>query len=78
MGLLENSGQFRKNNLTKNTYTTKKPYSKGNTRALSDGDEFGKGEFNGSVGGKTDINQRKTSMSKNKYSLKKPYGESNV
>jgi hypothetical protein len=44
-----------------------------NKDALSDGDEFGKGELNGSVGSKTDINTRIEITNKNAYSTKKSY-----
>lgn len=72
------SVEFRKNNLKSNTFKNTTPYGNSHSRALSDGDEFGKGELNNSVGGVTDIKTRETLMTKNKYNVNDPYDDSNA
>ena len=75
----EISGEFRKKNLSKNAYNdSKNEYNVSNKNALSDGDDLGKGDLNGSVGSKSDINKRVELSSKNKYTLgSKEYNLSN-
>lgn len=76
--LEEKSVVFRNAILTKNSYNNNKPYNSSHTNSLSDGDEKGKGEVNGSVGGLTDIKTRNTLLTKNSYSNNKPYNASNA
>lgn len=64
---------FRKEEIARNDYNQNKPYDQGNPDALSTGDEPGKGEFNGSIGGATDIKTRKTLVVKNKFTPNKEY-----
>jgi hypothetical protein len=73
-----NSKAFRDKLLNKTLYTANKPYESGNSRALSDGDEHGKGENNGNIGGKTDVIIKNSLLSKNKYNTNKPYNLSNA
>jgi len=80
MSRLETSSKiFRDALLSKDIYTNQKPYDQSNSRALSDGDEHGKGD-NGSgiVGSKTDIITKSKLLTKNKYSSNKPYDSSNA
>jgi hypothetical protein len=65
--------KYRNEVLGPNIYKEDKNYSSRHKNALSDGDEKGKGENNGSVGGKTDINKRTESITKNKYNESKKY-----
>ncbi len=76
--LEEYNKQFRTEELAKNKYGNNNQYTEGHPDALSDGDELGKGELNGSVGSKTDIEQRKKLLSKNIYSPNNPYDSSKV
>mgnify|MGYP006280617889 CR=1 FL=1 len=76
--LLENSEQFRKQQIARNNYTKNDEYSGTHPDALSDGDELGKGEKNGSIGSQTDIQKRKELKTKNRYSYDKPYNDSTV
>ena len=77
--LLENSDEFRKREFARNTstlYNPNDPYSVGHDNALSDGDEKGKGEKDGSIGGLTDIQKRHQSDAKNMYNKDRPYDAS--
>ena len=76
--LEKNSKPFRDSLLSKDIFSLDKPYDQSNSRALSDGDEHGKGEKNGIVGSKTDITQKTKLLTKNKYSSTKPYDASNA
>lgn len=76
--LLENSGEFRNKNLKWNTYDNNEDYNIAHANALSDSDELGKGEFNGSVGGACDIKMRYFSKKFNKYNLNNEYNASNA
>ena len=67
---------FRKCTLPKNHFTDDNQYSTGHPDALSDGDENGKGELNGSVGGKTDIKTRNCELTKNKFQQDRQYDAS--
>ena len=67
------SAPFRKILIAKNDFNQNKPYVAGHPDALSTGDENGKGENNGEVGGATDIKVRKTLLTKNKYNRNKEY-----
>lgn len=61
------SQPFRDAAITKNDYDKNDEYVASHADALSDGDELGKGEKQGSVGGLTDIKTRKALIAKNKY-----------
>lgn len=74
--LLESGEEFRNNQISKNKYDKNTYYSESHPNALSDGDEFGKGELNGSIGGITDIDQRNKQKVKNLYTSNKEYGQS--
>lgn len=76
--LLDNSVPFRKKNVAKNTYNENDTYELGNSRALSDGDEWGKGLKNDQVGSLTDIESRETSIARNIYDKNKPYNDINA
>jgi hypothetical protein len=77
MSKLEDSSvAFRKTLIAKNDYTGNKPYVAGHPDALSTGDENGKGEVNGSVGGLTDIKTREALIAKNKYNSNRTYNAS--
>jgi hypothetical protein len=64
---------FRKEEIARNDYNQNKPYNQGHPDALSTGDEPGKGENSGEVGGATDIKTRKTLVVKNKFTPNKEY-----
>lgn len=76
--LLENGKEFRDAMISKNTYNSEDNYHTSHSRAKSDGDEHGKGELDGSVGGKTDILTRNKLESKNRYNKEKEYNQSNA
>lgn len=76
--LLENSGEFRDKNIVRNTHNANDFYNVSHPNALSDGDELGKGEFNGNIGNETDIKSRKTAKSKNLYNSNNEYTAANV
>ncbi len=67
------SKEFRDKNLAKNSYSNNDDYGVSHPNAVSDGDNKGKGENNGSVGSATDIEARSKSLTKNKFSPNKPY-----
>jgi hypothetical protein len=64
---------FRKTNVARNDYDNNVPYEVGHPDALSTGDEDGKGEVNGQVGGATDIKTRYKLMTKNKFNKNREY-----
>ena len=70
------SKEFRENLIAKNEYDQNDPFTGSHENALSDGDELGKGENNGQVGSKTDIEQRQIAKAKNKYNENRPYDDS--
>lgn len=70
--LLENSDQYRDPLLAKNEFTDNDEYQVGHSRALSDGDEHGKGETD-TIGSATDIKKRQQLEAKNLYTLNDPY-----
>ena len=73
------SKPFRDALLAKDIYTNGKSYEQSNRRAISDGDEHGKGDGgSGQVGGKTDILTKTKLLAKNNYNNGKPYDSSNV
>jgi len=64
---------FRKEAVVRNTFGPNDQYNQGHPDALSTGDEPGKGENSGEVGGATDIKTRKTLVVKNKFTPNKEY-----
>lgn len=77
MALLNSSTIFRNKQLKRNSYSNNAPYGPSHKNALSDGDEKGKGEKNGSIGSKTDIYMRSKLLATNKFSPNKPYDSVN-
>ena len=65
--------QYRTCTVAKNDYGNNDQYTLGHPDALSTGDEDGKGEVNGQVGGATDIKKRETLVAKNKFNRNKEY-----
>jgi hypothetical protein len=59
--------------IPKNTYKESFAYGPNNPDALSNGDEFGKGELNGSIGSKTDISVRTKLAAINIYNENNQY-----
>ena len=81
MSRLETSGaEIRKKLLSGNIYNANKEYNSSHKNAISDGDEKGKGEVGGSVGGKTDIETINKLKSKGRgvYSNGSEYNASNA
>ena len=76
--LLENSEEFRNQNIVRNIYDDGDEYNSGNSRALSDGDEFGKGETAQGVGSATDIAKRNELQARNIYTRNNEYGIANA
>ena len=72
------ANQFRPTELAINRYSSNNGYGITNPDAISDGDEFGKGQNqNGQVGSLTDINTRTDIMSTNRYGVNNGYGVTN-
>lgn len=71
--LEEVSAPFRKEAVVRNTFGQNDQYSQAHPDALSTGDEPGKGENAGEVGGATDIKTRKSLVVKNKFTPNKEY-----
>jgi hypothetical protein len=71
--LEESSIGYRKTNIARNDFDNNDQYSVGHPDALSTGDENGKGEVNGRVGGTTDIKQRECLAAKNCYNKNREY-----
>jgi hypothetical protein len=69
---------FRNEQIMKNDYNANDPYTSSHSDALSNGDELGKDELNGSVGGLTDIKTRKSLLIKNKFTSNNEYNSSNA
>lgn len=78
VSLEEFSVQFRQRELAKNKYGRNNAYEGTHPDALSDGDELGKGEKNGTVGSRTDIATRNAQQAKNVYTANDPYDSSKV
>ncbi len=76
--LADYSVQFRTQELTRNKYSLNNQYTETSPDALSDGDELGKGELNGSVGSRTDIASRNKEIAKNFFSVNNQYDGSKV
>jgi hypothetical protein len=64
---------FRKSNVARNDYDYNDEYNQGHPDALSTGDEEGKGENNGQIGGLTDIKTREKLITKNKFNKNREY-----
>jgi hypothetical protein len=73
------SAQFVNKEIVVNRYTFENGYGINSKDAISDGDEFGKGQNqNGQVGSLTDINTRNQVMATNRYTENNGYGVTNV
>jgi hypothetical protein len=64
---------FRTCSVARNEFNQNDEYVAGHPDALSTGDENGKGEVNGQVGGATDIKVRQCSIARNKYNKNREY-----
>lgn len=73
VGLNKYSEGFRNRELVRNKYKTTNEYRANHPNALSDGDELGKGENNGSIGSATDIRQRTIAEARNTFTKNNPY-----
>lgn len=71
------SAQFVNERIASNRYSFAGRYGLNHPDALSDGDERGKGELNGSIGSKTDIITRKETVNKNTYDTNFAYNVTN-
>lgn len=78
IGLFDYSASYRNREVVRNKYKTTDEYRASHPNAKSDGDEAGKGENNGSIGGKTDIAQRNTAEARNFYTKNNAYDASKV
>lgn len=78
VGLLEYSKSYLNREVVRNRYKSTDEYRAGHPDAKSDGDELGKGENNGQIGGKTDIAERNREMARNSYTKDNPYDSSKV
>lgn len=78
IGLFDYSASFRNREVVRNMYKSTDEYRASHPNAKSDGDELGKGENNGSIGGKTDIAQRNTAEARNFYTKNNAYDASKV
>ena len=78
VGLNEYSKSYRNRELVRNKYKNTDEYRASHPNAKSDGDELGKGENNGEVGGKTDVAQRKKETVRNRYTKNNAYDASKV
>lgn len=74
--LEEISKEFREKQISRNNHNRNDEYSGTHPDALSDGDELGKGEKDGSIGSQTDIKERKIQKTRNKYDYNNPYTDS--
>jgi len=73
----KHSPELRRTNMSRNSYNDNDEYQIGHSRAISDGDEWGKDEFNGSVGGLTDIKTRERLVAKTQpFNMNRPYDSS--
>jgi hypothetical protein len=73
VGLFNYSNGFRNREAVRAKYKQTDEYRLGHPNAKSDGDELGKGENNGSIGGKTDVLQRKIAEARNYFTRNNPY-----
>jgi hypothetical protein len=72
------SQEFRDKLIAKNDHNSNSEYSASHPDALSDGDNYGKGNNNASVGGADDIAARNRLLAKNKYNSNNEYDSSDV
>jgi hypothetical protein len=72
------SVSYRKAQMVKNPHNISDPYVAGHPDALATGDENGKGESTGGVGGKTDIKTRESLTIKNIYNSNNEYNAGNA
>ena len=70
--------EFRDKLLAKNDHNSNKEYNALHPDALSDGDNYGKGNTDSSVGGADDILARNRLLAKNKYNSNDEYNDSKV
>ena len=77
--LLDDSEKYRICNLNRNEslYTENCSYGDTHSRALSDGDYYGRGLYNESIGTTQDIEKRNNLMNKNDFNKNCDYGVSN-
>lgn len=73
IGLNKYSEAFRNRELVRNKYKQTNEYRASHPNALSDGDDLGKGENNGSIGSATDIRERNKSEARNTFTKNNPY-----
>lgn len=78
VGLRKYSDEYKKRETARNKYNNNDEYRQGHADAVSDGDEAGKGENNGSVGSKTDVERRRIETARNRYSKNNPYDSSKI
>lgn len=72
------SAQFRVVEVSRNKYGVNNQYVETSKDALSDGDNLGRGELNGSIGTSTDIVERNREIARNIYSPNNQYDSSKV
>jgi hypothetical protein len=68
LGNIERPKQLKFNKMSERS-----PYNSNHRDALSDGDEFGKGLYKNSIGGKTDIKTRNKNLGSNKFGSGRGY-----
>jgi hypothetical protein len=73
VGLNKYSEGFRNRELVRNKYKATSEYRASHPNALSDGDELGKGENNGSIGSATDIRERNVAEARNRFTKNNQY-----
>ena len=73
VGLFKYSDGFRNREIVRNKYKTTNEYRASHPNALSDGDELGKGENNGSIGSATDVRERNIAEARNTFTKNNPY-----
>lgn len=78
VGLAEYSKSFLNRETVRNKFKATDEYRAGHPDAKSDGDEHGKGENDGNIGGKTDIAERNRELARNRYTKDNSYNASKV
>lgn len=78
VGLLEFSKSYLNRETVRDKYKSTDEYRAGHPDAKSDGDELGKGENNGQIGGKSDIAERERELARNRYTKNNEYNASKV
>lgn len=71
--LLDNSDDYRQEQMVRNKYKRDDNYDSGHENALSDGDAYGKGENNGQIGNDADIRMRDSLITKNLFDKNNEY-----